>query len=467
MIPRITGSVQRYPARIAFAYYGTLILAGTLVLMHPKCRVPEKPPLDFLDALFMATSAGCVTGLSVRSLEHDFSLLGQAVILFMIQVGGIGIMAITTFISLQLGARSGLRQQMVISETLGAQEVTDLRGVLRSVLLLTLLIESLGFLALSARNLLEMPPSEALWHALFHSISAFCNAGFSLWDTSLTRYQTDLPTNVIICSLIILGGIGYPVLLDIRRHWGSGGLERWRRLTVHTKLMLLGTVCLLLFGFASILILEWDGVLADLATGDRILAAAFHSVTCRTAGFNSIDVGALTSASLLITILLMMIGGGPCSTAGGFKVSTMTILVLRAWTTFRGYSRINIFRRTIPIFSVEKAIATALLFGVMAMLALTTLLVVEQSSEMSLQGSGSPSLTPHGHFLETAFEVISALGTVGLSTGITSTLTGPGRLLIIVLMFMGRLGPISTFAALSRSEKTRIVTYPNEAPLVG
>jgi trk system potassium uptake protein len=325
----------------------------------------------------------------------------------------------------------------------------------------------LGFVALALRNLLDMPPRLALWHALFHSVSAFCNAGFSLWDSSMIQYRGDLPTNLILGSLIVLGGLGYPVLLDLRKNWHGEWAGRWYRLAVHTKLMILGTSSLLLLGFASFLSLEWNGVLASLPIPERILAAAFHSVTCRTAGFNSIDVGALTSASLLVTILLMMVGAGPCSTAGGFKVSTLMVLILRAWTTFRGYSRINIFRRTIPSTTVEKAIATALLFGIMALIALTALLIVEQHPR-SLSVEAPLELgTRHGAFLNTAFEVISALGTVGLSTGLTSELGGPGRLVIIVLMFMGRLGPISIFAALSRSEKDQRVAYPSEAPVIG
>jgi trk system potassium uptake protein len=467
MMPRMTGRVQRYPARAAFAYYGTLILLGTIALLQPQCRAPGRPPLSFLDALFMATSAGCVTGLSVSSLENDFSFVGQAVILFMIQVGGIGIMTITTFISLQLGTRAGLRQRMIVTETLGAGEHADIRWVLKNVFALTLLFEMIGFVFLALRNLVDLPLRQALWHALFHSVSAFCNAGFSLWDSSMIHYRGDLATNGIICSLIVIGGLGYPVLLDLRANWHGEWSGRWHRLSVHTKLMLLGTLALLTLGFVGILTLEWNGVLSDLPIPERILASAFHSITCRTAGFNSIDVGALTSASLLVTILLMMVGAGPCSTAGGFKVSTLTVLVLRAWSTFRGYSRISIFRRTVPVSAVEKAVATALLFGVMLLLALTTLLIVEQRSRWVANEPMTSSVTEHGHFLETAFEVTSALGTVGLSTGLTSTLSGPGRVVIIVLMFMGRLGPISTFAALSRIEKDRRVSYPNEAPLIG
>lgn len=481
-MPQFTGRVLKYPARAAFIYYLLLIALGSAALSHPVCRTPGAKPIHWLDAVFTATSATCVTGLAVRSTEHDFSIYGQAVILILIQVGGIGIMTITTFISIHVAGRASLRQRMIVSETLGAREATDLRGVLRHVFVTTLLIEGAGCLLLLARNAFDLPPKVALWHALFHSISAFCNAGFALYDSSLINYRSDPITNGVICGLIITGGLGYPVLLDLRENWRGPWRERWGRLLVHSKVMILGTVTLLTVGFASILALEWNGVLHGMPLGERLLAAAFHSVTSRTAGFNTIDIARLSAASLFVTILLMMIGAGPCSTAGGFKVSTLMVLVLRGWATFRGYPRANYFRRTIPSSSVEKANATALLFGVVAILALLALLMIEQRSaqhrarlieqfaqqEQAVTAAKERALQqPRGLFLEIAFETFSALGTVGLSTGITGTLSSPGRLVIIALMFIGRLGPISVFAALSSSEKEPRVAYPTEEPLIG
>lgn len=456
---KATGSLTKYPARTSFAWYLGLITVGSLVLLHPACRGSAERPISPLDAVFTSTSASCVTGLAVRSTEHDFSLFGQVVILLLIQLGGIGIMTVTTFIIFQLGARESLRHRAVLSETLGVDGGADLKWILRNVIFMTLLFEGTGFLLLAARNLFDHSLFEAAWHALFHSVSAFCNAGFALHDDSLVRFQGDPLVNLTVCALVVTGGIGFPVILDIKRTWSVPWTERWQRLNLHSKLMLTGTAALLLLGATSFLALEWDGVLKDLPLGERLLVALFHSVTCRTAGFNTVDVASLTNAMLFISILLMAIGAGPCSTAGGFKVSTVSVLVLRVWATFRGQTRVNLARRTIPRETIEQATATAAVFSAIAILALTSLLVIEQSS--------SPHPQSQGLFLDAAFEVVSALGTVGLSTGMTPHLTTAGRVIVILLMFIGRLGPISVFIALSRSERKEPVELPGEEPLIG
>ncbi len=484
-MPRFTGRAFKYPARAAFLYYLALIFLGSVVLTHPQCRRAGAKPIGWLDAFFTATSATCVTGLSVRSIEHDFSPLGQFAILVMIQVGGIGIMTITTFISIQIAGRASLRQRLIVAETLGAYETTDMRGVLRRILQTTLLIESVGVFALTMNNVIEyrLAPANALWHATFHSVSAFCNAGMALHDSNLIAYRADPVVNGVICGLIITGGIGYPVLIDLRENWHGPWYPRWNRLLVHSKLMLIGTAVLLATGFAGTLALEWNGALATLPLHERVLVAAFHSTATRTAGFNTIDIAQLSAASLFLTVLLMMIGGGPCSTAGGFKVSTLMVLMLRGWATFRGYASVHFARRTIPSHTIGKAHATAILFGAVAIVAVFLLLSVEvhfrqgaqtQSNPAPLhlaatpeEARGTPPPLPKAVFLDIAFEVTSALGTVGLSTGITPQLSAAGKWVIIVLMFIGRLGPISVFAALSGSEKDQPVGYPNEEPLIG
>jgi trk system potassium uptake protein TrkH len=265
--------------------------------------------------------------------------------------------------------------------------------------------------------------------------------------------------NLTVAGLIVCGGIGFPVLLDIQRTRGLPWSDRWDRLHIHSKVMLLGTAALLALGMLAALVLEWEGALKGMPLGERLLVSGFHSVTCRTAGFNTIDVASLSDAMLLISIVLMMIGAGPCSTAGGFKVSTVMVLVLHAWNAFLGRTHTNLYRRTIPRETVERATATAMLFGVAAVAALTTLLVCEQSA--------SASDEEQDLFLDASFEVASALGTVGLSTGMTPRLTPAGRLVIIALMFLGRLGPISVFVALSRSERREAVEYPGEEPMIG
>ncbi len=456
---QLAGSVTRYPARASVAWYFGMIAAGTLLLSRPFARHADSAPISWIDALFTATSATCVTGLTVRSTEHDFSRPGQLVILLLIQLGGIGIMTVTTYFMFTVRQRQSLRARAVVAETLGADGRTDLGVILKGVLWTTLIIQGIGFVLLLGHGLMEYSPGIAAWHALFHTVSAFCNAGFALHDDSLVRYQADLVVNAVIGSLIVLGGLGFPVILDIRRHWQKRWWDLWMDLHLHSKLMLIGTAAFLVLGTVSFLVLEWDGILLEMPYWQRPLVAMFHSITCRTAGFNTVDVARLTNATLFISILLMIVGAGPGSTAGGFKVSTVMVLVLTSISTMRGYTRINVFRRSIPMPVVERAMTTALLFAVVAVIALTSMLVIEQST--------LPHPKSQGLFLDAAFEVTSALGTVGLSTGMTPSLSTLGRLVLILLMFLGRLGPISAFIALSRAERSVPYEYPAEEPLIG
>ncbi|MFZ5829899.1 MAG: TrkH family potassium uptake protein, partial [Planctomycetota bacterium] len=455
------GSVARYPARISFACYLALILLGGTLLALPVCHAPNQAPISLLDALFTSTSAVCVTGLSVRSTGEHFSFVGQLVILALIQVGGIGIMTITTFITFTLGGRESLRARMVVSESVGGFVVADLRWVLGYVILMTLLCEAIGFAFLATRNLIEgeQSVSYALWHAAFHSISAFCNAGFGLADDSLVQYRGSVTVNFTVMALIIAGGIGFPVLLDVTRNWGLGWNGLWSRLHMHSKFMLLGSAILIGFGMISILAFEWDNSLADLPLAEKLMASLFQSVTCRTAGFNTVSMQHLTNATLFIMVLLMLVGAGPCSTAGGFKVSTVSVLVMRAWSTFRGSTAVHAFRRSIPLATVGRAMTTVLLYMAVVAACLTAMLAYEQSQTAHAEAPGT--------FLEAMFEVVSALGTVGLSTGLTPTLSGLGKWILIVAMFVGRLGPISVAAVFSSAEYPRKIDYPQEEPLIG
>lgn len=454
---QISGSVQKYPARVSVFAYAVLILAGAILLVLPFSDGLEKAPVSWLDALFTSTSATCVTGLSVRSTEHAFSFWGQLVILGLIQIGGVGIMTLTTFVVFQFGRQASLRSRIVLSESLGADPGADFRWILRNVLLFTAIAESLGALALSVRNLFDQPPLEAVWCGIFHAISAFCNAGFALHDDNLTRYQGDPLVNLTITGLIIFGGLGFPVVLDIRRNWHGTWRQSWDRWLVHTKLMLIGTAALVFGGTLLLSILEWDGVLKNMPIWQRPMVAFFHSVSARTAGFNTVDLAAMANASLFLLILLMLVGAGACSTAGGFKVSTMMVLICQARAVFAGERRLHLFRRTISPEIVQRATVTAMLYVIMVFAGLTVLLVAEQTQ--------APH--PHDGFLDAFFEATSALGTVGLSTGITPYLSAGGRLIVILLMFVGRLGPISVFAALSRSEQEDRIEFPSESVLIG
>ncbi len=459
MAQRFVGALEHYPARFAFAAYCCAVVVGALLLMTPWAHAPGAPPITLIDALFTATSAICVTGLVVRSTGNDFSLFGQAVILLLIQLGGIGIVTVTTFVALRFGGGDTMRQRVAAAEAVGAAPGSHLGGLLLRVFLTVIAFEAAGTVLLGLHGLARGAKAEGWWPALFHSISAFCNAGFSLYDDSLVQFRGDFWYCGTVILLIVCGGIGFPVLTDLGRT-----LLRLRRrepghISLHTKLMLVGTAVLIAFGTVAFLVLEWGNTLAGEPLGTKLLASLFQSVTCRTAGFNTIPTDELTSASLWISMVLMSIGAGPCSTAGGFKVSTFMTLVLLSMRRLQGEERVYAFRRTVDAATVGKAISTALLFAVSGMVALTAVLVA-QSYYMETSAQ-------HVFFLDAFFETISALGTVGLSTGVTSELSVPAKIALIVAMFMGRLGPVSFFIALSRTLHRRALEYPTEPVYIG
>jgi trk system potassium uptake protein TrkH len=456
-MPTTVGSVSRYPARVSCFWYAVLILVGAAGLMHPWCRGHDAKPWSAVDALFTSTSACCVTGLSVRSTGNDLSFLGQIWLLLLIQLGGVGIMTVTTYVLFSFGSAESMRARRVISETLGAEEGAPIRKVLREVLLFTLITELTGATILFLRLSLIYPPAEALWWALFHSVSAFCNAGFGLFDDNLVRFQDDPVVIGTISSLIVLGGIGYPVVMDIRKRRKRIGKGFWRSLHLHSKVMLIGTAGALTIGFVLTILFELEGTFRELSIGQMSLRALFHSVTTRTAGFNSVAVGKLSDATLYVTIFLMAVGGGPCSTAGGFKVSNAMLLLIRSWCSLRGLRKMNVFRRTIPDDAIDRAAATMVLFIAMGSLGALSLLAFESDI-------GSVERRP---FLPLVFEAASAMGTVGLTMGITPFLSSYGKLTLVALMFLGRLGPISFFAALARADREQPVLYPREEPLAG
>jgi trk system potassium uptake protein TrkH len=454
---QLTGTLTSYPARVSFVAYVLTILIGGSLLTLPVSRQADRTPVSFVDGLFTATSACCVTGLAVRSTPHDFSFFGQGIILVLMQLGGLGIMTITTLAAFQLGGQASLRQQAVVAETLGIKAGNNLRSVAIAVFLVVACTECIGFVLLAWATWGRASPAEVFWWSAFHSVSAFCNAGFALADDSFMAFAGNVPVNAIIACLIIVGGIGFPVILDLGGR-GRTSQHYWQRLSVHTKVMLLGTAILLAVGAISFWVFESDGVLADQPLTTRILTGLFHSVTCRTAGFNTVDYARLANPTLFLAIILMAIGAGPASTGGGFKVSTFMTLVVSSWSSFRGLPRANFFKRTIPTSAIRRATATALLFIAVSISALVALLAVE---------SGQAVADRPRWFLESFFECISALGTVGLSTGITPMLSDAGKVVLMVLMFLGRLGPLTAAVALGRQRTPYQPEYLEEEPLVG
>lgn len=457
-MPKISGALSNYPARVSFATFVLLILVGTLVLCQPFARADAERPITWIEAMFTCISACCVTGLTVRSTGHDFSFGGQLAILVLIQIGGIGILTITNFLMLQLGGTMQMREKRLLHETLGAEGNANLGWVLRNVIRFTLIAEAIGAFLLTVRFLFEMPWPQAVWQALFHSVSAFCNAGFSLNDNSLVDYQNDWLVNGTVGGLIVAGGIGFPVVLDLLRQRRGTWQDRIANLHLHTKIMLLGTTGFILVGAVSYWLFEWDHALKDKSWSGAILIPIFQSVTCRTAGFNTIDQAELTGASLLVSIFLMFVGGGPCSTAGGVKVTSMLMIMLKAAHRVRGRATVSIYRRTIPQLSIDKASTLILFYVFIAAIALLLVLTLENAFG---------ELDDRSVFLSGLFEVISALGTVGLSVNLTPHLSEPSLFVLMLLMFFGRLGPVSVFAALSLPERDASLKFVAEEPLVG
>ena len=456
---KYVGVLAKYPARSALAWYLGTIALGALLLSLPISRADAGEGISVIDALFTSTSATCVTGLTVRSTANDFSFFGQLVILVLIQLGGIGILTITTFFALALGSSESLRKTILVTESVGSNASFSLWRLLTVVMLTVFSIEAVGVGLLLLHSGADPARSISTWEAFFHSVSAFCNAGFSLRDDSLVQFRSDPLVNGTIAALIVLGGLGFPVLLDVVRAARQKRSSLWERSHLQTKLMLIGTALLLAVGGASFLALEWNHSLQNEPVGTKLLVACFHSTTTRTAGFFSTDVDSLRTSTLFVTMLLMLVGAGPCSTGGGLKVTSLVVLVTYGWSRFRGRGSASAFRRRISRRSIERAVTNVLLFAAVAAIGLITLLAIEQTPRTQVSGDAA--------FLETSFEVVSALGTVGLSTGMTPSLSGLGKIVLMVLMLTGRLGPITVVIALSRIEEPSHLAFPKEDVLVG
>ncbi len=469
-IAEFRGTLATYPARAACVYYLVVILMGTLLLYSPvslhPARNSETEAISLTEAAFTATSAACVTGLTVRSTGRDFSVFGQLVILLLLQLGGIGIMTVTTFAMLSFGRRESLRQRVLLQGTVGAGPEQDLQGVLVRVLLFVVLAECLGFLLMAGSLLIrqmhspepDVTTAGLLYEAFFHTISAFCNAGFCLFDNSLEDFHSDVLVNLVVCSLVLLGSLGFPVVLEVLDRAASPG-PRWEKFSLHTKLMLVSTAVAVLLGAIVFLALEWSNTLQGMPVGDRVLVGLFYSASARTAGFNTVPTDQLTASTLLVTMMLMFIGGGPCSTAGGAKLTTITVLGLYVWARFWGSPRLTVWRRTVPRETIERAISAVGVLAVCGFIGLMVLLIQDHTHQPFDQSQTS--------FQAVLFDVASAIGTTGLSAGYVWTLGEAGQWVIITMMFLGRLGPLSVFVAFSRSERPPRIEHASGEVLVG
>jgi trk system potassium uptake protein TrkH len=437
-----------HPTRVVALGFLFAILAGTALLMLPVAR-GEAGGAPWLVAAFTAVSAVCVTGLVVVDTGTYWSGFGQVVILGLFQIGGFGMMTAATLLGLMVNRSLRLRTRLVTQVETHALGLGDVSSVARLVLVVTLAAEALVAALLALR--LHFGHGEAwgaaLWSGLFHSVSAFNNAGFSIHADSLVRYAADAWVLLPVMVAIILGGIGFPVLHDLRARWRDP-----RHWSLHTKLTLCGSGLLLALGFVGVAAFEWNNVktLAPLATGEKLLAAAFASVSARTAGFNSLDIGALTHESWALHYLLMFIGGGSAGTAGGVKVGTFAVLALLVVAEVRGHGDTEAFGRRISPAAQRQAITVLVLSSSVVVLGTLVLLL----------GTALPTD-------KVIFEVISAFGTVGLSTGITAELPPSGQLMLMLLMYVGRVGTITLAASLALGERRMPYRYPEEHPIVG
>ncbi len=439
------------PVHATLASFAVAIGAGWALLNLPQSTPPGQPPLSPLDSLFTATSATCVTGLIVKDTPNDFSLFGHLIILCLIQAGGLGIMTFAAVFDILRRRGLSVRRRLIVQDLSSAGDTGDARRLVAGIVLFTLGAELVGAVALWLRwrGHTGSLGGDALL-SVFHSISAFCNAGFSLFSTSLEAFVGDPAVNAVIGTLIIVGGIGFPVVRTLRRqvHLRRTGIRR--PLSLHARLALVTTACLLLTGFIGILLLERGSTLAELTPGERLAAAAFQSLTPRTAGFNTIRISRLAPATLLFVVLLMVIGASPGSTGGGIKTTTAAVLFLIGRAMVAGTDRVPAFGRDIPAAVRHRAVAVGALFGA-AVIVGTMLLCVTDGLLLA----------------DSLFEVTSALGTVGLSTGVTAGLSAAGKIMIVVAMYMGRVGPLSLALAVQAERARSSARFPEEHVMVG
>lgn len=449
-------------SQVLIASFALGILGGALFLRVPG--LVREGSLSFLDALFTATSAICVTGLTVKDTGATFSVAGQLTLLVLFQLGGLGILTVSVFLLHQMGWSIPSRYREAVSGGYPARTPISFWDLLRDTIRLTAFVECLGALPLFVRFYSEWGDlGKALGYAVFHSVSAFCNAGFSLLPDSFVAYQDDLWINGSLMALIWTGGIGFFVLRDIKENLLARTDRRdrpfFRRLSIQSRIVLLFSSLLVIVGAGLFFLLEQGDVLAGKSSLAKVLCSLFQSVTARTAGFNSVDVYQLTAPTLFVLILLMFIGASPGSTGGGIKVTSFATLMIVLYNRLRGRSQVQFHHRALSAEVVQRTVTLFILSVCFISTCLVLLLVVELE--------GVPHPDSRGKFLELLFEAVSAFGTVGLSTGITSALKPASKVVVILLMFVGRLGPLTLAATLADAGKARAFRVPEAGIMIG
>ena len=441
------------PTRIFALSFAAVILAGGISLWFPFSATQGS--LRFVDALFTSTSAVCVTGLVVIDTGKDLSTLGQVITLILIQVGGLGIITFSTVFFVLMGRGISFKGREIVQSTFLHTPRRDFLVIAKSVILFTFITESIGALLLFIRFFQDFPFNRALYQAIYHAISAFNNAGFSLFSDNLMGYQGDLIVNLTIMGLIVHGGIGFIVQYEVLS-WFRGIQQR---VSVHTKIVLITTALLIISGALLFYLFERNHILRGTPILTNLLTCLFQSVTPRTAGFNTVDIGALMNPTILLLIILMFIGASPGSTGGGVKTTSAALLGLLIWNRIKGNEEVNVFNRTIPREIIGRTISIIFASAFSVAIIWSVLLIV---------GGGSPPVEESRRFfVEYLFDTVSAFGTVGLSMGITPKLNDLQKYALILMMFAGRVGPLTLAFSLSRGTGKRGLTYAEEGVMVG
>ena len=437
--------IELNPPRVLALGFGTLILIGAILLNLPIAS-QDGESIGFINSLFTSASAVCVTGLVVVNTAEHWTLFGQIVIIILIQMGGLGFMTMATIVAMLMGKKITLKERLIIKEQLNQNTMSGLVRLTRYVVFSTFLIEFIGAILLSIRFIPEYGTAKGIWFSIFHSISAFCNAGFDIIGSSIMPFVGDFLINFTIASLIIIGGLGFSVYIDISQK------KSFKRLNLHSKLVIVITLILIITGMFLILIVEKDNpdTLANLSTGDKFLAAFFQSVISRTAGFNSVDISKLYDTTGFILIILMFIGGSPGSTAGGIKTTTFGTIILTTIAVVRGNKDVSVFNRRINQDVINRSLAIATI-GLALVMVVSLVL----------------TLTESGNFLDLLFETTSAFGTVGLTRGITSNLSNIGKIIISITMYLGRVGPLTMAFAFSEKQKQTLYRHCEGNIIVG
>ncbi len=438
------------PPRMFILSFALLILIGALLLWMPFAAGGRQ--LSFVDALFSSASAVCVTGLAVIDIGKDLSFSGQIVTLVLFQVGGLGIITFSVVLFGLMGRGISFTGREIVQSTFLHTPRRDFLVIAKTVLILTFAVEAAGTVLLFIRFSRDFPPAQAFFHALYNAVSAFNNCGYSLFSDNLMSYRGDWLVNLTVMGLIVLGGIGFIVQHEVLARLRGGK----KSLSLHTKIVLMTSAALIAAGAVLFYLFEADQVLRGLPWQTQLLDSLFQSITPRTAGFNTVDIGALTNATILAMMILMFIGASPGSTGGGIKTTSFTLLLLMIWNRMRGRNSVNVMNRQVPREILGRTIA--IIFASAFSISMIT-------SVLLLAGSGGELQSRH-LFVEYLFETVSAFGTVGLSMGVTPKLGDVQKLAIVLIMFAGRVGPL-TLAFSWYAAGKREVVYAEESVMVG